>query len=209
MLAPSVVGQLPVPVSKIAQALIHCGFSEVKEVAQGADVTTRTEAEDFIERMERGDEFMTTSCCAAYNELVDKHIPEMKPFRSETRTPMHYTAEIVKKENPDAITVFVGPCVAKRKEGLIDEYTDYVMSIEEMGALFVAFNIEVGDCPDFEFEAEASKEARFFSVTGGVAESVKVALKDFDEFYPTCVNGLNTKSVRDLKSWAKKGVCHS
>ena len=131
----------------------------------------------------------------------------MKPFRSETRTPMHYTAEIVKKEDPNAITVFVGPCVAKRKEGLIDEYTDYVMSIEEMGALFVAFNIEVADCADFEFPVESSKEARFFSVTGGVAESVKVALQDFPEFYPTCVNGLNPKAVRDLKNWAKKGAC--
>jgi len=207
MLAPAVVGQLPASINKMATALKLCGFSDVKEVAQGADITTRTEAEDYLERMERGDEFMTTSCCAAYNELVDKHIPEMKPFRSETRTPMHYTAELVKKEDPNAVTVFVGPCVAKRKEGLIDEYTDYVMSIEEMGALFVAFNIEVANCEDFEFPVEASKEGRFFSVTGGVAQSVKVALKDFEEFYPTCVNGLNSKSVKDLKNWAKKGVC--
>jgi hypothetical protein len=76
-----------------------------------------------------------------------------------------------------------------------------------MGALFVAFNIEVADCADLEFPVESSKEARFFSVTGGVAESVKVALQDFPEFYPTCVNGLNPKAVRDLKNWAKKGAC--
>lgn len=207
MLAPAVVGQLPTSVNKIAQALIQCGFSDVMEVAVGADITARTEAEDYRERMERGDEFMTTSCCAAYNELVDKHIPELKPFRSETKTPMHYTAELVKKQDPNAVTVFVSPCVAKRKETQHDEYTDYVMSIEEMGALFVALNIEVANCEDFEFAQEASKEGRFFSVTGGVAESVKVALKDFPEFYPTCINGLNTKSVRDLKNWAKKGAC--
>ena len=207
MLAPAVVGQLPTSVNKIAQALIQCGFSDVMEVAVGADITARTEAEDYRERMERGDEFMTTSCCAAYNELVDKHVPELKPFRSETRTPMHYTAELVKKQDPEAVAVFISPCVAKRKETQHDEYTDYVMSIEEMGALFVALNIEVANCEDFEFAQEASKEGRFFSVTGGVAESVKVALKDFPEFYPTCINGLNTKSVRDLKNWAKKGAC--
>ena len=120
MLAPAVVGQLPVSVNKIAMALTHCGFSEVIEVAQGADVTARTEAEDFKERMERGDEFMTTSCCAAYNELVEKHIPELKPFRSETRTPMYYTAKFVKEQYPDCVTVFVGPCVAKRKEAQKD-----------------------------------------------------------------------------------------
>ena len=207
MVAPAVVGQLPVSVNKIAMALTQCGFSEVFEVAQGADTTARTEAEDFKERMERGDEFMTTSCCAAYNELVDKHIPELKPFRSETRTPMHYTAEFVKKQYPDAVTVFIGPCVAKRKEAQKDEYTDYVMNFEEMGALFVAMNIEVANCEDYQFANEASKEGRFFAVTGGVAESVKVALKDFPELYPTCVNGLNPKSVRDLKGWGKKGQC--
>ena len=35
----------------------------------------------------------------------------------------------------------------------------------------------------------------------------KVALKDFPELFPTCVNGLNPKSVKDLKNWAKKGQC--
>lgn len=150
---------------------------------------------------------MTTSCCAAYNELVDKHIPEMKPFRSETRTPMHYTAEFVKNKYPDAVTVFIGPCVAKRKEAQKDEYTDLVMNFEEMGALFVARGIEVANCKDYEFANEASKEGRNFAITGGVAQSVKVALKDFPELFPTCVNGLNPKSVRDLKNWAKKGQC--
>ena len=207
MVAPSVVGQLPVSINKIAQGLIESGFDKVFEVAHGADVTARTEAEDFKERMEEGHEFMTTSCCAAYNELVDKHIPEMKPFRSETRTPMHYTAKIVKERYPDAVTVFVGPCVAKRKEAQKDEYTDYVMNFEEMGALFVALNIEVANLNDYQFDDVSSKEGKNFAVTGGVAESVKVALKDFQELYPTCVNGLNTKSVRDLKNWAKKGVC--
>ena len=54
MLAPSVVGQLPVSINKIAQGLIKAGFDEVFEVAYGADVTARTEAVDFKERMEEG-----------------------------------------------------------------------------------------------------------------------------------------------------------
>lgn len=208
MVAPAVVGQLPVSVNKIAQGLIKVGFDEVFEVAQGADVTARTEAKDFQERMERGDEFMTTSCCAAYNELVDKHIPALKPFRSETRTPMHYTAKIVKEKYPDAITVFVGPCVAKRKEAQKDEYTDYVINFEEMGSLFVAFDLELAELDDYEFSAKASKEGRNFAVTGGVAESVRVASKDLiEEMYPTTVDGLNVQSVREMKKWAKNGVC--
>ena len=52
---------------------------------------------------------MTTSCCAGYNELGGKHIPELKPFRSETKTPAYHTAEMVKKETPEAVTVFFSP----------------------------------------------------------------------------------------------------
>lgn len=207
MLAPAVVGQLPVSINKIAQGLIEAGFSEVFEVAQGADITAKTEAKDFQERMERGDGFMTTSCCAAYNQLVNKHVKELDAFRSETRTPMYYTSELVKKKYPDSVTVFVGPCVAKRKEAQTDGVTDYVMNFEEMGALFVAKNIELAECSDYQFSYDASKEGRNFAVTGGVAESVRVAGNNAENIKPTTVDGLNTKSVREMKSWAKSGQC--
>lgn len=207
MIAPAIAGQMPVSINKTAAALIKSGFSKVVEVAFGADITAKTEAKDFIERVEKGDKFMTTSCCAAYNELVDKHIPELKPYRSETRTPMHYTAEFIKKQNPDSVTVFIGPCVAKKKEGQKDEFVDYVMNFEEMGALFVANNIEVSELEDYEFDLSSSKEGKNFAVTGGVAQSVNSVLSNSGVVKPYCINGLNAKSVRELKSCAKSGEC--
>ena len=98
MVAPAMFGQLPCKPQQLKEAIMELGFTDVYEVAQGADVTTKTEAAEFEERLVKGAEFMTTSCCAGYNELVDKHIPDMKPFRSDTKTPMYYTAEIVKRE---------------------------------------------------------------------------------------------------------------
>ena len=86
MLAPAVAGQFDEPLAKVKTALIKAGFNNVVEVALGADITTKLEAHDFIERMEKNDPFMTTSCCAAWNELVKKHIPEIKEFVSETKT---------------------------------------------------------------------------------------------------------------------------
>lgn len=44
-------------------------------------------------------------------------------------------------------------------------------------------------------------------MTGGVAESVKVAGGGKVEVRPTCVNGLNPKVVREMMTWAKKGEC--
>lgn len=207
MVAPSIVGQLPVSINKLASGLIQVGFSEVYEVAQGADITARNEAVDFRERMQDGDKFMTTSCCAAYNNLVEKHISEIKPFVSETMTPLHYTGKIAKEGHPDCISVFIGPCVAKRKEGLADKYTDFVMSFEEMGALFVALRIELSRCDDYVFKTESSNQGRNFAVTGGVAQSLIVASGNESKVKPVCINGLDKSSIRELRKYANLKEC--
>lgn len=208
MLAPSVVGQLPCSINQIAEGLIQSGFSKVVEVAVGADLTAKHEAHEFEEKISSGSSFMTTSCCKAYTEAVKKHIPELKDYISETGTPMHYTAEIEKKELPDSLTVFIGPCVAKRIEGIEDKNVDFVMSFEEMGALFVALRIELSSCKPKGFAQEASKEARSFGVSGGVMESVKAASgKNSKLIKPVYVKGLDKVAIRNLKSYAKNNSC--
>jgi len=165
-------------IGKIKCGLKKAGFSDVYEVAYGADITTRHEGEDFRERMGKGDKFMTTSCCSAYNELVAKHIPGMKPFVASSKTPAHYIAEVAKKENPDCVTVFVSPCISKKKEALQDKSIDYVLNFEEVSDLFDAREIDVESCADEKFEHESSRQGRLFPVTGGVAKAVCDYLKN-------------------------------
>ena len=207
MIAPSIAGQFPGNIYQLKTAIINSGFDDVYEVAQGADITANTEAKEFTERMEEGQKFMTTSCCAGYNQLIKKHLPEIKPFVSDTKTPLYYTAEIVKKENPEAITVFVSPCVAKRAEGFENPNVDFVMNYEELGALFVAKKIQIMDLEESKYVVEASKQGRNFGYSGGVAESVKKSLKDEDSVKPCVINGLNKDSIKQLKKYAASGVC--
>lgn len=207
MVAPAMFGQLPCKPQQLKEAIMELGFADVYEVAQGADVTTKTEAAEFEERLMKGAEFMTTSCCAGYNELVDKHIPDMKPFRSDTKTPLYYTAEIVKRENPDAVTVFFSPCVAKKREALQNPNVDYVLNYEEIGAWMVALGIQVAECSESEFKTEASAEARNYCVTGGVAKAVQTLLPEEIPAHPVIIDGLTKQSVRDLKKYAKNGMC--
>ena len=207
MLAPAIMGQLPCTPKQLKEAIIKLGFKDVYEVAQGADITTKTEAAEFEERLEKGAEFMTTSCCAGYNELVDKHIPEMKPYRSDTKTPLYYTAEIVKKENPDAVTVFFSPCNAKRKEAMKNPNVDFVLNYEELGAWFIALGVQVSECGEVAFKTEASAEARNYAVTGGVAKAVQTMLPEHIPAYPVVINGLDKQAIRDLKKYAKSGEC--
>lgn len=208
LLSPASAGQFPCTLLQINTALRMVGFHDVMEVAYGADITARNEAEDFKERMERGDKFMTTSCCASYNELTKKHLNELKPFVSETKTPLFYTAEEAKRRYPDAVTVFFSPCVAKRKEASDNDNVDYVLTFEEMGALMIAFKIQVAKCDETPFDYNSSKQARRFPVIGGVAESVRAALgDDAGMLRPVIIQGLDKQSVRDLKKYAKDGCC--
>ena len=134
-------------------------------------------------------------------------MPEIKPYVSDTKTPLYYTAEIVKQEIPDAITVFLSPCVAKRAEGYDNENVNYVMSFEELGSLFIARNINVEDCEETKYVKESSKQARNFGLSGGVAESVKKSLENEEAIRPHVINGLNKDTIKELKKFAKDGEC--
>lgn len=207
MIAPAIMGQLPCTPKQLKQAILELGFSDVIEVAEGADITTKNEAVEFKERMEKGEGFMTTSCCAGYNELVDKHVPELKPYRSETKTPAYYTAELVKKDMPEAVTVFFSPCVAKRREALQNPKIDYVLNFEELGAWFIALNVQLSECDESEFRTESSAQGRNFANTGGVAGAVNSLLDEGEKATAYVVDGLNKQSIRDLKKFAKNGKC--
>ncbi len=207
MLAPAIMGQLPCTPKQLKQAILSLGFADVVEVAEGADITTKNEAAEFKERMAEGQAFMTTSCCAGYNELVEKHVPELKPFRSDTKTPAYYTAELVKKESPEAVTVFFSPCVAKRREALQNPDIDYVLNFEELGAWFIALNVQVSACDESEYRKESSAEGRNFANTGGVAGAVNALLDEGEKATPYVVDGLTKESIRDLKKFAKNGKC--
>ena len=208
LIAPSIVGQFPGNIYQLKSAIKKAGFYDVYEVAQGADVTTKKEACEFQERMGKNESFMTTSCCAGYNQLIKKHLNDIKPFVSNTLTPMAYIGQIVKQKEPNAKLVFISPCVAKRVEVAEDPNVDYLMNFEELGALFVACKIEILNCEEERFAFESSKQGRGFGVTTGVASAVRDASKNNDSVNLACINGLNRDTIKQLKKWAKDGKCN-
>ena len=204
MYAPAIGAQFKgAKVGQLEGALLAAGFSRVWEVAIGADITADKEAAEFAERMERGDKMMTTSCCPAYVRAVQIHAPELKNCVSETKSPMIYTAELAKKADPDCITVFVGPCLAKKREGYDNELVDYVLSVEEVNALFTAKEIDVSKMEAKPGKYNPTVSARNFAKTAGVAESVKIRLKDASILRPVVINGLDKAGVKALQNYGK------
>ncbi|WP_191013523.1 monomeric [FeFe] hydrogenase [Treponema zioleckii] len=203
MYAPAIGAQFKAKPGQLEGAILAAGFSRVWEVAIGADITADKEAAEFAERMERGDKIMTTSCCPAYVRAVNIHVPELKGCISETKSPMIYNAELAKKADPDCITVFVGPCLAKRREGFDNDIVDYVLSVEELNALFLAKGIDIS-----KMEAKSAKyvptvSGRNFAKSGGVAESVRLRLKDKTILRPCVINGLDKNGMKTLANYGK------
>ena len=84
---------------------------------------------------------------------------------------------------------------------------DYVLNYEELGAWFIAMNVQLSDCGESEFKVESSAEARNFAVTGGVAGAVNALLEEGEKATPVVIDGLDKQAVRDLKKYAKNGKC--
>lgn len=209
MVAPSVTDQFPGTIDQLFAALRLAGFSSIMEVALGAELTTQHEAEEFFERMARGDKLMTSSCCPAWVEAARRHIPEIVPMVSSTPSPMAYAGQLARKAHPEALTVFIGPCIAKRREAQKDPNVDYVMTFEELGALFAALEIDVISLEAPPLEAPAASYARNFAKSCGVSQAILQEIGDSepDAQHPAIdekfINGLDRKSMNLLKMYAK------
>jgi len=206
MIAPSIVGQFEVTMPQLVSALHMLGFSHVVEVALGADRTAEVESAEFIERMQRGEKVMGTSCCPAYVEAVKKHSTAFLPYVSSARTPMAYTAELVKAAYPGAVRVFIGPCIAKKHEGLSNPDIDYVLMYNELAALFAGKGIRLEDCladdrPDM---GPATSVGRGFPVNGGVANAIIAGVKGAVDVKPIYIDGLTKQNVKLLNIYANK-----
>lgn len=203
IVAPAIAGQFKAPLNDIMAAIKRLGFDEVKEVAKGADVTTKNEAAEFIEKMAAGEPFMTTSCCPSYYMLAARHLPEIKPYVSHTRSPMIYSAQIEKQAAPEAVIVFVGPCLAKRYEAYHDHNIDYVLSFEEVGTMFIANGVNPMEPSELLLDTAINPTSRGYAATAGVMHAVAVEIGDRVEVRPIVIDGITKQSIRDLKGYAK------
>ena len=177
ILAPSFVGQFDCTPGQMAAALKEMGFYDVAEVALGADLTAQTESAEFEER---GGAPMTSSCCPAFVAFVERHMPDQVPLVSTTPSPMVMLGRNIKDRDPLARVVFIGPCVAKKREfhlGRTRASVDLVLTFEELYAMLAAKDIDVTKMKEIPLD-HASGFGRAFASGGGVAAAVAQGLKE-------------------------------
>lgn len=182
VVAPAITGQFgnKTTYGQIKNAIKKLGFKDMVEAACGADAVTVHESNEFVERMEKGDKYMTNSCCPGFLSYVEKMFPGELDKVSGTVSPMIATGRYIKAQDPDAKVVFIGPCTAKKSEAVresVKDAVDYVLTFEELLALFSAFEIEVSECGD-DVVNEASIFGRGFGAHGGLTAAIENYVKD-------------------------------
>ena len=101
ILAPAIAGQFKgLKNTQIRSAFQALGFTDVREVAIGADLCAIEEAKDFLKEVPEKLPFMATSCCPSWSMMAKKLFPEQAECISMALTPMVLTARLIKQRNP-------------------------------------------------------------------------------------------------------------
>ena len=202
IVAPSISSQFTY--AKLGQVICgikKLGFFHVVEAALGADMVAFAEAKELA-----GEGFLTSSCCPAFVMYVQKQFPDLAAHISQNLSPAATIAQYIKKTDPTAKIVFVGPCTAKKMEYQLETvrpYIDSVITFEELQALFDGKDIDITTLEEDVLD-NASYYGRIFARSGGLSDAVAQALKeqgieDFD-FKPVACDGIEACRIALLKA---------
>lgn len=183
MVAPATEGQFgkDITMASWRTALKKVGFEDMVEVALGGDMTAAAEAAEWAEAYKEGKK-MTTSCCPAFVNMIKQHFPTLLDHMSTTVSPMVAVSRMIKERDPEAITVFIGPCIAKKSETLdlnIEGNADFAMTYGEIRAMLRAKDVEVE--PEANDYQDGSVFGKRFANSGGVTNAVVQCFKEMNE----------------------------
>ena len=173
-LAPSFVANYEgVGIEAMREALKKLGFYDVEETALGATLVKR-EYDRILKEEDR--DVVISSCCHSINLLIQKYFPRVLPYLADVLSPMQAHCEGIKRRIPNAKTVFIGPCVAKKDEAEYYEgIVDAVLTYEELTNWLKKEGVEIKR----EQQPDAHSLARFFPTTGGILKTMAMDAPNF------------------------------
>ncbi|MBQ5390591.1 MAG: 4Fe-4S binding protein, partial [Clostridia bacterium] len=166
-LAPSFIANYKgIGIASMRRALLKLGFAGVEETALGATIV-KNEYERMLREESR--DIVISSCCHSINLLIQKYFPAELEYLADVMSPMQAHCADIKKRMPNAKTVFIGPCVAKKDEAdYYEGLVDAVMTFEELTRWFKEERITL----EPELDQTEESRARFFPTTGGILKTM-------------------------------------
>lgn len=175
---------------KMAASLRRLGFDKVFDTDFSADLTIMEEANEFIERVQKGGVLpMITSCSPGWVKYCEHYFPDMTEHLSSCKSPQQMFGAIAKSyyaeksgiDPKNIVSISVMPCTAKKFEiGRDDQdangFPDVDISIttRELARMIKKAGIRFLDLPDEKFDDPlglGSGAGAIFGATGGVMEA--------------------------------------
>jgi iron only hydrogenase large subunit-like protein len=181
MIAPAYISQFSKAVTpgKLRSAFKQLGFAGMIEVALFADILTLKEALEFDKAIRTDGDFMLTSCCCPmWIGMIKKVYHTLAPHLPPSVSPMVACGRSIKTLYRDAVTVFVGPCIAKKAESRekdVGDAVDYVLTFTEFREILTAAAIDPAVLEE-DIRDHSSKAGIRYAVTTGVSDAVKSTL---------------------------------
>lgn len=167
-MAPSFIANYDgVGIDAMREGLQKLGFTDVEETAIGATMV-KTDYERLVDEKQKP--VIISSACASVNLLIQKHYPEMIKYLADTLSPMQAHCRDIKRRNPEAKTVFIGPCVAKKDEaqrypGIVDA----ALTFEELTEWLEKENVRL----EKKVDSNPESLARIFPTVAGILRTMK------------------------------------
>ncbi len=180
-------------IESMREALKQLGFSDVEETAIGATIV-KNEYERILR--EDGRDVVISSCCHSINLLIQKYFPKLLPCLADVLSPMQAHCLDIKKRIPNARTVFVGPCVAKKDEAQHYEgIVDAVLTFDELTQMLDEAKVEI----KADRDSNENSRARFFPTTGGVLKTMESGIEGYTYL---ALDGVESciAALRDIES---------
>lgn len=182
ILAPATEGQFGADITMQSwrNAVKLVGFKDLVEAGLGGDLTTKAEGDEWYEAYKEGKK-KTTSCCPGFVNMIRNNYPELSEYISTAVSPMCMVSRMIKAKDPGAVTVFIGPCIAKKsevKDQQIPGNADYVLTYSEIRAIMKAKGVELMPA-DNDYQ-ESSTFGKRYGNSGGVTASVLQYMKEKD-----------------------------
>ncbi len=207
-LAPSFAANYGVGFAAAKNALKALGFSDVEETAIGATIVKK-EYERLVSEGKQN--IIITTCCHSVNTLIQKYYPAAIPCLAKVKSPMHAHCELLKAENPDCYTVFIGPCISKKAEAetVASAAVDCVLTYEELSEWLREEKVALADIPDESFPGRA----RLFPVSGGILRTMDLEEDKFSYMVvdgaDACINALKDIEENKLNNcFIEMSICH-
>lgn len=213
LIAPAFHGQFSSQVTpgKLRTAFKLLGFTGMVEVALFADILTLKEALEFDRHVTSSEDFQLTSCCCpVWISMIRKQYHELMGHVPGAVSPMIAAGRAVKQLHPDALTVFIGPCIAKKaeaREADVAGAVDHVLTFQEIRDIFQAADIHPEKLEETQRD-HSSRAGRIYAHTGGVSEAVRATVEQMHPERAIQVNAVQADGVpacRALIETIKKG----